>query len=52
MSWVWLASSEVLESMTEPTRSAARAASGRPALECMITFRGWTASVLAGETIV
>ena len=39
MSWVWLASSEVLESMTEPTRSAAREARGRIALGCMVTFR-------------
>ena len=28
MSWVWEASSEVLESMTEPTRPEVRAASG------------------------
>jgi len=39
MSWVWLASSEVLESMTEPTRSAAREARGRIAWGCMVTFR-------------
>src|SRR5690606_40138460 len=28
MSWVWLCSSEVLESITEPTRPDARSASG------------------------
>src|SRR3954465_2802591 len=41
MSWVWLASNEVLESMTEPTRSVAREARGRIALGCMVTFRRW-----------
>src|SRR5690625_5218816 len=48
MSWVWLCSSEVLESITEPTRSAARLARGRVTAGVVFMV---SSSLLDGQTL-